>query len=163
VAQEPVHVGVHLRLHEVAGGRLGRLPGLIWIAKVCTRGIKRLAALPVGIMIAWYGRVLHRFVASLGPEALARLDTLPLPLTARVLYGGIAEELMVRWGLMTLLVWAVWRLRRPERLSGWAYWAGALAAAFLFAIGHLPLPERLTHGGRRAPAAQHRPAVRAMP
>ena len=99
-----------------------------------------LVAIPTGLMIAGYGRALHEFVASLGPSALARLEALTLPLATRVLYGGIAEEVMVRWGLMTFLVWVVWRLRRrPARLPDWAYWIAALIAALVFAIGHLPV------------------------
>ncbi|MEP7076887.1 MAG: CPBP family intramembrane glutamate endopeptidase [Acidobacteriota bacterium] len=33
-----------------------------------------------------------------------------LPLPTRLLYGGFTEELLLRWGFMTLLVWAAWRL-----------------------------------------------------
>ena len=33
-----------------------------------------------------------------------------LPLPTRLLYGGLTEELLLRWGLMTLIVWTAWRL-----------------------------------------------------
>ena len=89
-----------------------------------------LVVLPTGLMVAGYGHVIRRFVTSFGPDAFARLEALALPLATRVLYGGIAEEIMIRWGLMTLLAWVIWRLRRrPERLPDWAYWTAALAAA----------------------------------
>lgn len=32
------------------------------------------------------------------------------PLLMRLLYGGITEEIMLRWGLLTALVWLLWRL-----------------------------------------------------
>src|SRR5260370_3402043 len=32
-----------------------------------------------------------------------------LPVLTRLLYGGITEELLLRWGVMTVLVWAAWR------------------------------------------------------
>src|SRR5215213_3042167 len=48
----------------------------------------------------------------LSPEVLAGLGEFGkiLPLPTRLLNGGITEELLLRWGLMTLLVWAAWRL-----------------------------------------------------
>jgi len=57
-----------------------------------------------------------------------------------VLYGGIVEELMLRWGVMTLLVWLGWR--GMQRGRGAPYpalvWAAIILAALLFGIGHLP-------------------------
>lgn len=48
-------------------------------------------------------------------------------------YGGLTEEVMLRWGLMAPL--AAWLLR--ARVPGALGWAG-LVAALLFALGHLP-------------------------
>ncbi|WP_205127681.1 MULTISPECIES: hypothetical protein [Okeania] len=33
-----------------------------------------------------------------------------LPFITRILFGGITEELLIRWGLMTLLVWIGWKI-----------------------------------------------------
>ena len=33
-----------------------------------------------------------------------------MPHITRFLYGGFTEELLLRWGVMTFLVWAAWRL-----------------------------------------------------
>jgi membrane protease YdiL (CAAX protease family) len=57
-----------------------------------------------------------------------------------VLYGGIVEELMLRWGFMTLLVWIGWRLfQRGEGLPSPAIvWTAIILAALLFGLGHLP-------------------------
>lgn len=56
------------------------------------------------------------------------------------LYGGIAEELMLRWGLMALLVWLGWKLlgRSWESPPRGVVWAAVIVAAILFGIGHLP-------------------------
>ncbi|HLL45691.1 MAG TPA: CPBP family glutamic-type intramembrane protease, partial [Longimicrobiaceae bacterium] len=58
---------------------------------------------------------------------------------AGMLYGGITEELMMRWGVMSLLAWAGWRLfQRGRGEPGPAVmWAAILAAALLFGAGHL--------------------------
>ena len=41
-----------------------------------------------------------------------------MPLVVKLLYGGITEELMVRWGVMTLLLWLGWRLLQRGRAAG---------------------------------------------
>lgn len=58
-----------------------------------------------------------------------------------MLYGGVTEEILVRWGLMTLLVWALWRF-----LQGGAgepadaiVWVGIALSAFVFRLAHLPV------------------------
>ena len=67
-------------------------------------------------------------------------DTLRIPAAARLLYGGITEEVLMRWGAMTLLAWLPWRLiqrRAGEPRRAWFVAAIVLSAA-LFAAGHLP-------------------------
>ena len=79
----------------------------------------------------------------LSPEALARLGEFSkiLPLPTRLLSGGILEELLLRWGLMTLLVWVAWRLfQKGQGRPRPACFVGAiLISSVVFAIGHLPL------------------------
>lgn len=61
-------------------------------------------------------------------------------LLVRVLYGGITEELLLRWGVMTLLLWllAPGARRRGERPGGVAAGAAIAGSALLFGLGHLP-------------------------
>ncbi len=69
------------------------------------------------------------------------------PFLTRLLYGGITEELLLRWGLMTLLVWGGWRFvsHRPPEPPLWIILGAIAVAAFLFAVGHLPLAVALGH------------------
>ena len=54
------------------------------------------------------------------------------------LYGGVTEELLLRFGLMTLLAWVGWHLSgRPTELPAGVAWASILIAAALFGLGHL--------------------------
>jgi hypothetical protein len=72
--------------------------------------------------------------------AAAPLLTLEMPLPTRLLYGGIIEELLLRWGILSLFVWLAWRAggaRRP--VPSWCIWTGLTVAALLFAAGHLPV------------------------
>jgi hypothetical protein len=100
------------------------------------------AAVPVGLAV---GVVLVKFdflywMTVGGPDPTPAvlsgvLATVPL----RFLYGGLAEEVLLRWGLMTLFVWVGWRLTgRPETPSDGVAWAGIALAALLFGVGHLP-------------------------
>jgi hypothetical protein len=63
------------------------------------------------------------------------------PLLTRVLYGGITEEILIRWGLMSLLVWAVWRvLQKSQGSPDTVYVVFAIGvSAIVFGAGHLPL------------------------
>jgi membrane protease YdiL (CAAX protease family) len=64
----------------------------------------------------------------------------PRALLVAVLYGGITEEILIRWGLMTLLVWLGWRLlqKRQEKPSRGVVWAAIVVSAVIFGAGHLP-------------------------
>ena len=53
-------------------------------------------------------------------------------------YGGIVEELLLRLGLMTLLVWVGVRLTRSDIARPAVLWAAIVTSALLFGAGHLP-------------------------
>ena len=63
-----------------------------------------------------------------------------IPLGARVLYGGVTEELLIRWGLMTGLLWFCWRYFQKEKggVTSLNTALSILISALLFGIGHLP-------------------------
>ncbi len=70
----------------------------------------------------------------------APVIALEMPLATKLLYGGIVEELLLRWGVMSLFVWIAWRLggsARPVPRS--AVWSALIASSILFAAGHLPV------------------------
>jgi hypothetical protein len=54
-------------------------------------------------------------------------------------YGGIDEEVLLRLGLMTLLVWLGARLTRVDRPGMVLLWTANLLAAVVFGLGHLPI------------------------
>lgn len=93
-----------------------------------------------GVSLVLIASILKPF---LSPEILVRLGEYGkvLPLPTRLLYGGIIEEFLLRWGLMTFLVWAAWRLFQKGRGQPKpAFFVGAiLVSSLLFAVGHLPV------------------------
>jgi len=64
-----------------------------------------------------------------------------LPFPTRLLYGGITEELLFRWGVMTLLVWLAWRLLQKGKGKPRAVWfvSAIIISSVAFGLGHLPL------------------------
>ena len=63
-----------------------------------------------------------------------------MPLIVRILFGGITEELLLRWGFMTALVWLGWRFvqRRSGATRASILWTAIVVSAIVFGIGHLP-------------------------
>ena len=74
------------------------------------------------------------------PLVVSASEAVTLPLLARVLYGGITEEILLRWGLMTVLVWSAWRfLQHRQGVPEARYvWLAIAVSALLFGAGHLP-------------------------
>ncbi len=62
--------------------------------------------------------------------AMPQLD---IPLLARLGYGGVGEEIIARWGLLTAFMALALRLGRSR---GAAFWLANTLAALLFALGH---------------------------
>lgn len=80
------------------------------------------------------------------PAALQ--DAPSLPVLVRFLYGGITEEILLRWGWMTFLVWVAWRLlqRRQGAPNRSSVTISIVVSALLFGLGHLPIVAALNVG-----------------
>lgn len=97
--------------------RTGLLPALAWGSAA-------------GLLVLALVRVVFASVVASAPP------TGTIPLWARALapiYGGVAEELLVRWAMLSLLMWALLRLGR-----GPAFWIANVGAALAFGALHLP-------------------------
>lgn len=73
-------------------------------------------------------------------ERVARFGAV-LPIATRLLYGGLTEEVLIRWGLMTLIVWIIWRLfeKRLAKPTSVCFIVSILVSSLLFGLGHLPI------------------------
>lgn len=87
------------------------------------------------------------FRPNLPPVFVTRAEKLnsAMPLLTRLLYGGITEELLLRWGLLTLLLWTAWRMFQQGRgIPRTIYVVSAIViSSVVFGIGHLPLVSAL--------------------
>lgn len=61
-----------------------------------------------------------------------------LDFIAAILYGGIVEELLIRFGFMSLLVFIFWKLfdRKSAKPSNWVFILAILISTLLFGLGH---------------------------
>lgn len=94
-----------------------------------------------GLIAGVLGGILLFTAFRYAPLAVAELlDRFAIPIVARVLYGGITEELLLRWGLMTALVWLAWRFlqQRHGPVRAGFVWLAIAVSALMFAAGHLP-------------------------
>ncbi|GAC21129.1 CPBP family intramembrane glutamic endopeptidase [Paraglaciecola arctica] len=68
------------------------------------------------------------------------------PWHTKLLYGGITEEILVRWGLMSFFTWGCYKVCQTHgsKINEYNYVFGILLSALLFGVGHLPVAQLLT-------------------
>ena len=111
-----------------------------------------LPALVVGVAggLIFVGAYYLVFRPRLDAETVQCMEELRngLGIWGRLLYGGIVEEVLMRWGLMTLLVWL------GSLLAGGATpvvaWVAIVVSGLLFGLGHAP--GYLAAGCKKSPA-----------
>ena len=110
-----------------------------------------IGAVAGGVSILLSAAVFKSFMPVETAERISSFTKL-LPLVTRFLYGGITEELLLRWGLMTLLVWIVWRVFQRGRIKpgGMSFVVAIVVSAFIFGLGHLPAAILLLGGATTA-------------
>lgn len=77
------------------------------------------------------------FIKKVDPQTNAKVEfsRKQLGILTRLFYGGIVEEVIFRFGIMSFLVWLAGMLIKNVAM---AFWLGNIVAAALFALAHLP-------------------------
>lgn len=87
-----------------------------------------------GLLIMGIARIFDPYL----PDAFQEATKGPsLSILSRVLYGGIAEEIMMRFGLMSFFIWLIYKI--SKKLNNSAYWFGIILSSIVFAFGHFPI------------------------
>ena len=130
-------LGLRSHLAEAASGRTGAGPRLRQILPRAVGWGAAAGALTL-LLDPIFRPLLGETAAALAALEAAQPRTLTVTLSG-LLYGGITEELMVRWGLLSLIAWLLWRLagRAKGGPRPWALWTATVVAALLFGAGHL--------------------------
>ncbi|NOK57856.1 MAG: CPBP family intramembrane metalloprotease [Chloroflexi bacterium AL-W] len=94
---------------------------------------------PLAVDLALRPLMPQEFLAAVQASVQASSSGLAT-LISGLLYGGIAEELLLRWGVMSLFAWVGWRIgqRGVGQPTTVVVWLAILGAALLFGLGHLP-------------------------
>lgn len=79
--------------------------------------------------------------AYLPPEFIIAGEKLAPSWYTKILYGGITEEILIRWGLMSFLVWFFYRLTQKKNtdVKTYNYILGIIISSLIFGAGHLPV------------------------
>ncbi len=91
-----------------------------------------------GLFLAGFTQAFQPYLPA---DFLANAEQFQIPLYAKLLYGGITEEILLRWGLMSALTWLIASVtnRGAKQISGWVFIAAIFITSVLFGAGHLPL------------------------
>lgn len=124
----PLHERVGLKVPTLMGWLQGRPVGAVFAGQV-----------KAGIVFgALAGVLLVSLSFAFGDAIAADQEKLAAgikpSLLARFLYGGITEEILVRFGIMTLVMWLAVKVLPTTA----AAWMSIVVASLLFALGHLP-------------------------
>jgi hypothetical protein len=138
-------VGLHAPAAEAAARGDGFLGSLSNLKPQILPGVFAGLASGVAIVLSWV--VAKLFLTA---EFVTRAQEFNkfMPHITRFLYGGFTEELLLRWGVMTFLVWVAWRvLQKGEGKPRPTYFVGAIVlSAVIFGMGHLPIASMLSGG-----------------
>ena len=77
------------------------------------------------------------FKSSIPQEFIEVGNKIKVTTLARFAYGGLTEELLMRFGFMTLMIWIIFKVNK--KLNNVTYWTGIILASILFAVGHFPV------------------------
>ncbi|MEX1662144.1 CPBP family glutamic-type intramembrane protease [Thioclava sp. 15-R06ZXC-3] len=131
-----VALGERVGLRSWVTARLrGDLPPVMHVSSLA---LAALLGFGTGAVVVFLDRV---FAPWIGLPSVASLPDIGTAIMA-ISYGGITEELTLRYGLMTFLVWVgakVWTTRPPGLFLGVVF-----LSAILFGVGHLPAMAALT-------------------
>ncbi|MEI3614804.1 CPBP family glutamic-type intramembrane protease [Pseudogracilibacillus sp. SO30301A] len=95
-----------------------------------------IVGLVAGVVLRGFDYLLQSFLPKAVIDLLHPYNALEFILA--LLYGGIVEELLMRFGVMSLLVFVLWKLfdRKSAKPSNWVFIFAISVAALIFAIGH---------------------------
>lgn len=77
----------------------------------------------------------------LPPDFIRAGNAFAPPWYSRLLYGGITEEILLRWGVMSFLVWASYRITQAKdaAIKNYNFVGAIILSSLLFGLLHLPV------------------------
>jgi membrane protease YdiL (CAAX protease family) len=118
------------------------VPTISSILKIEEPKIKFIEQIKFGVLLGLLTGILTTLIGlifknSIPQEFIDIGNKIKITTIARFGYGGITEELLLRFGFMTLVVWLIFKIKK--NLNSSTYWTGIFIASILFAVGHFPV------------------------
>lgn len=118
------------------------VPAISSILKIEESKIKLIEQIKFGILFGLFSGIFITLIgiifrSSLPQEFIELGNKIKITIIARLLYGGLTEELLMRFGFMTLIIWIIFKTTKS--LGSATYWTGIIIASILFALGHFPV------------------------
>jgi membrane protease YdiL (CAAX protease family) len=118
------------------------IPTISSILKIEHAKIKFIDQIKFGVLLGLLTGILTTiigfvFKSSIPQEFIEIGNKIKVTTLARFVYGGLTEELLMRFGFMTLVVWIISKV--SKRLNNSTYWTGIILASILFGVGHFPV------------------------
>lgn len=118
------------------------VPTISLLLKIEQPKIKIITQIKSGILLGLLTGILTTiigiiFKSSIPQEFIDLGNKIHVTTIARFTYGGLTEELLMRFGFMTLVVWVIFKI--TKKLGNSTYWTGIIVASILFAVGHFPV------------------------
>ena len=97
-----------------------------------------LGGVAAGIFLVAFYAMVSPFLPA---EFITAAEKLTPPWYTKLLYGGITEEILIRWGLMSFFVWAFYRLTQQKNtdIKTHNYMLAIVVSSLIFGLGHLPI------------------------
>ncbi|HEY8174732.1 MAG TPA: CPBP family glutamic-type intramembrane protease [Gemmatimonadaceae bacterium] len=125
-----------LRSH-IAEWASGRTP--VWAPLRKELPLAVAIGMATGLVVAALDALVQPAMMSALKQGGVRPGGIVVETVSGILYGGITEELMTRWGLMSLITWVGGRVFQRDALPprDVVFWAALTITAAVFGAGHL--------------------------
>lgn len=121
--------------HATADGAGGWTRRTLFVATALGIGFGVLAALSLQTLMS---------LSLLPPDLFSEIQRTPWKGMLASVSAGIKEEILLRFGLMTLLAWLAMKIARRERVGSGPIWIANILAALLFGVAHMPAASSMT-------------------
>jgi membrane protease YdiL (CAAX protease family) len=100
----------------------------------------------LGASVAVIIAILDYFFGMAGLDRIVT-ETAKIPMWQRFLvafYGGVNEEVLMRFFLMTALTWIIYKVAKIKSESKYVIWSVIILTSVIFGLGHLPITASFT-------------------
>jgi len=134
-----IAVIVGTRLHDHVGLSVPTISSILKIQEPRIQFTEQIKyGIPLGIFTGILTILIGFTFQSAIPQEFVDLGSkITLTTIAKICYGGLTEEILMRFGFMTAVVWMVFKITKT--LTNKTYWIGIALASILFSLGHFPI------------------------